>query len=104
VDELLKAEGRQGRIDTAVAVDPPANRERRDVLCDIGGIRRIAAAAEGSVLPPGAVAEALKNLGLRPAVSEKTALTPVWNEWPWLALILALLTLEWILRKPAGLL
>lgn len=104
VDELLKAEGRQGRVDTAIVVDPPANRERRDVLCDIGGIRRIAAAAEGSVLPPGSVAVALKNLGLRPSVTEQTSLTPVWNEWPWLALILGLLTLEWILRKPAGLL
>lgn len=104
VDELLKAEGRQGRIDTAVVVDQPANRERRDALCDLGSIRRIAAAAEGSVLPPGAVAAALKNLGLRPAVTERTSLTPVWNQWPWLGLILGLLTLEWILRKPAGLL
>ncbi|MES2706040.1 MAG: hypothetical protein V4726_05490 [Verrucomicrobiota bacterium] len=104
VDSLLKAEGRQGRIDTAITVDPPANRERRDVLCDLGGIRRLTAAAEGSVVPPGAVADALKNLGLRPAVTERTSLTPVWNQWPWLALILGLLTLEWILRKPAGLL
>ncbi|RYD37366.1 MAG: hypothetical protein EOP86_03655 [Verrucomicrobiaceae bacterium] len=104
VDRLLKEEGRQGSVDAAVTIDPPENRELRGVLCDMGGIRRLAAAAEGFVLPPGGVAEALKNLGLRPSVSEQTSLTPVWNEWTWLALILSLLILEWILRKPAGLL
>jgi|GEM_PF-3497862 len=104
IDRLLKEEGRQGKIDAPLFIDPPENREARNVLCDAGQIRRMAAAGEGWVLPPGAVPHALRKLGLRASVSEETALTPLWNEWPWLWLILGLLTVEWILRKPAGLL
>jgi hypothetical protein len=104
IDRLLIEEGRQGKIDAPLFIDPPENREARDVLCDMGQISRIAAAGGGWVLPPGAVPDALKKLGLRASVTEETSLTPLWNEWPWLWLILGLLTAEWILRKPAGLL
>ena len=104
VSELFKLEDRQGSAGLTLNVTPTDNREQRELLRDQALLTRLAQASSGALLPPYAVPSTLLHLGLRPTITETSSSQPLWDEWPLLLGLLALLTLEWSLRRVAGVL
>ena len=103
VDDLLEGEGIQQRVETAVRIEPEVARELRDTCCDLAMVSRIAEATGGLVVPPTAVETVLSQLDLEPEVSTTVTLEPVWNQWWVLWLVVACLSVEWLVRKLGGL-
>lgn len=74
------------------------------LTADESTLRQVAAAARGSFHREedmAALRDALKPLSRGRVVESETVL---WQEWPWFAAILGLVTLEWLLRKKEGML
>ena len=86
-----------------LAVKAAANPELRQVALDEVTLRSLAEATGGEYLPESR-ARALLDL-LQPHVQGKidTAVWQVWQSWGWFTAVVALLSMEWIIRKRIGL-
>ena len=83
---------------------PPHNTEQQETACNDGLLREMALASGGRFLREeqiGQLSELLSPLGTGRVVESDALL---WQSYWWFAAIVGLLTMEWILRKRAGLL
>lgn len=80
--------------------------ELRQIGPDPSLLRALASATGGEVYTLATLGQLTARLDaspqFRPALVPREAATPVWDRWPWLALLLALLAAEWMLRKRWG--
>ncbi len=91
-------------VRTGFVVLPPPNAELQETACNDGLLREIALASGGRFLREeqiGRLSELLSPLSTGHVVESDTLL---WQSYWWFAAIVGLLTMEWILRKRAGLL
>jgi hypothetical protein len=103
VQSLLGAEGRAEPVELKLDVDPQGGSELSNPLCNLSLLGQIADAAGGSVIPPGAVQNALARLDETPRVKETTLSSrPLWDRWSLFWILIACLTFEWIARKHYG--
>ncbi|MBI5772396.1 MAG: VWA domain-containing protein [Verrucomicrobia bacterium] len=89
---------------TEILVAPPGAGELAHLNCDEELLRQIAFHSGGEYYreeDAGALVERLKPLSQGIVIESDTAL---WQSWWWFVPIVALLTIEWLLRKRAGLL
>jgi hypothetical protein len=93
----------KGARRAAFAVVPPESVELMDLAADGDQLQRLAGESHGKVLAPEDAAELLTLLTPRPAVRVDHPEYRLWQWWPTLALVLLLLTVEWVGRKLAGL-
>ncbi len=103
VSELLGIEKYSKPIEITVTIDPSAELELRNPLCNMPLLCQIADTSGGLILPPTGLAAALKQLDLEPEVSETISKKPLWNRWDLFWLFLLSLGLEWAGRKYLGL-
>jgi hypothetical protein len=73
--------------------------ERVELAADRGLLTSVAALTAGRVLEPAELESVMKRLGPATVSTTERRQIDIWNSWPWLLLILALLTAEWVLRK-----
>ncbi len=100
---LLREEGYAETVKTDVVIEPPFSPELRNTRCNLPLLTQIAAATGGAVVPPTALPTVLATLNLSPEVSEEVGQVPLWPRWRYLALFLGCLSVEWVMRKLAGL-
>jgi hypothetical protein len=81
------------------AVTAAADSEKVELAADSGLMSSIAALTAGRVLDPGDLASLPERLGPPRITQVERRQIDLWNSWPWLLLIVALLTAEWVLRK-----
>ncbi len=85
-------------------VEPPQSGELADLTCDAPLLQQIAETSGGRFLwehELSALPDELRPLSSGQVVETETAL---WQSYLWFAAVVGLLTMEWILRKRAGLL
>ena len=66
-------------------------------------LRQISEASGGLSIPPAALEEVLHVVSLDPQVTETQHVTPLWNRWSNLWIILGCLTTDWWIRRRKGL-
>ena len=91
-------------VRTSFVVLPPASEELQEIACNDGLLREMSLASGGRFLREeqiGQLAELLGPLSTGHVVESDTLL---WQSYWWFLAIVGLLTIEWILRKRAGLL
>ncbi len=103
VSVLLGIEKYSKPFEITVTIDPSAELELRNPLCNMPLLCQIADTSGGLILPPTGLAAALKQLDLEPEVSETISKKPLWNRWDLFWLFLLSLGLEWAGRKYLGL-
>ncbi len=90
-------------VQSPIAVEPTIGQETLFQAADPGLLRDIAEAAKGRSLSldsPEALLEALAPLATGRVVEVEL---PLWQSFPWFLVLIGLLSLEWLLRKGAGL-
>jgi hypothetical protein len=87
------------RVDAEFSVSSAIDSEGVELTADRGVLTSVAALTGGRVLEPVELASLAERLGPATVSGTERRQTDVWNSWPWLILILALLTAEWVLRK-----
>jgi uncharacterized membrane protein len=101
---VIDAEGRVIE-DSRLLVGNTVDREMLDVRAQPRRMAELARASGGQTLQwegnaPGAVAA---RLGEARTVSVEYERSPLWDTWVWLAAIIGLLTVEWVVRRTGGL-
>lgn len=81
------------------SVTGAADSERVELAADSGMLNSLAALSAGKVLSPAELDSLAGRLGPARVTKVERRQVDLWNSWPWLLLIVALLTAEWILRK-----
>lgn len=66
-------------------------------------LKQIAEASGGLSIPPAALEEVLKVVSLAPNVTQSKQVTPLWNRWLNLWIILGCLSTDWWIRRTKGL-
>jgi hypothetical protein len=105
-DQLTGPVGPDGRatpLRSTFEVLPPDNEELVELSADLPVLDEIARATGGQVYTPDKVKELLDRLSAQTATVETNTEYPARRSWVTLALVLALLAVEWGLRKWAGL-
>jgi len=101
VDKVAGPDGKKLRA--TFSVSPPESGERIDLSTNIPLLEELAAKSGGQVLPPERAGQIVDLLASRAATRQVTHETDLSHSgWVLFALV-ALLTLEWLLRKRAGL-
>lgn len=77
--------------------------ETVELAADRGLLNGVATLTGGKVLEPFELETVAERLGPPRVTRAERRQVDLWNAWPWLLAIIALLTLEWILRKRARL-
>jgi len=77
--------------------------ELGDLAVDADGLRRATTLAGGRVVTPAEIGSLAQGFGTGTKVLEERRESTLWDNWPMLALLLAALTAEWLLRRKAGL-
>jgi hypothetical protein len=91
------------KVATAFSVDPSAPAELIELSPDRGLLSRLASLTGGEVFDPPAAARAIDTLRPATLTRHEQRQYVFWDSWPLLALIMILVTVEWLLRKKAGL-
>ncbi len=86
-------------VSSEFSVSATMESERVELTADRGLLNRLAALTGGRVLEPVELDSLFKALGPATVSNPERRQIDLWNSWPWLILILALLTAEWALRK-----
>jgi hypothetical protein len=86
-------------VSAEFSVTAAMDAERVELSADRGLLTSVAALTAGKVLDPLELDTLVERLGPATVSSTERRQIDVWNSWPWLILILALLTAEWVLRK-----
>lgn len=77
--------------------------EALDIVADDTVLRQLADWTGGTVATPADAERVLESLGPESSFSRRRWATPLWNTWPVVLAFLSILSLEWVLRKKAGL-
>jgi hypothetical protein len=105
-DQLLGPSSPDGKavpLRAPFTVSPRPSTELTDLATNVPLLEEIAAKCGGKVFTAENAGELAELLAQRTAVREYRAETKLWQAWPTLVSFLALLTLEWLARKWAGL-
>jgi hypothetical protein len=103
VDELLTREGAAAVGTEFVVAAPGTSRELSELSTDLDTPRAMAAASGGKVAGPESADSVLDVFGPGSRrLSEIRELT-LWDSWPMLALMVLIITAEWLLRRRKGL-
>lgn len=81
------------------SVTAAADSETVELAADTGLMSSVAALTAGKVLHPAELDSLSGQLGPARVTKVERRQVDLWNSWPWLLLIVALLTAEWVLRK-----
>ena len=103
IPSLLAAERYDGVISTVINIDPNGSLEFRHPLCNLPLLNQVARSGNGVVLPPSALASAVKELDMEPEITKSSRRQPMWNQWKFLWIFVGCLSLEWMGRKLIGL-
>ncbi len=90
-------------VTTAFAVTDAIDAEQVELAADRGLLSRVASLSTGALLDPLELAAVAERLGPATVRNEERRQIDLWNSWMWWALIVALFTAEWLLRKKARL-
>lgn len=103
VTVIAKRDGQEIGRDTARFLIYEDDRELENPAADLNLARQIAEVTEGESVTPERLAAYIKGLG-RTGYTESVTYEEhrVWDNWPFLLIFTALLTLEWWLRKRHG--
>lgn len=85
-----------------ITVDPP-RREFANITADIPALTQLAQRTEGQLITPNNVTELATLIADRSQITITSLSEELWNKWPALALVVVLLTIEWLIRKSSGL-
>jgi hypothetical protein len=96
-------DGRPAPLRALFSVSPRESTEMTDLATNLPLLEEIAAKSGGKVFTADTAAELGELLTQRAATRSYSTETKLWQAWPTLAAFLALLTLEWLARKWAGL-
>ncbi len=97
------SDGRAAKLRAAFEVVPPDSEELIDLSANITLLDELAKVSGGTVVTPATASTLVERLAERSATREVTLLRPVRQSWLTLAVLLAVLAAEWIVRKWAGL-
>lgn len=103
VAEQLLARDNKQKVTTEFSVDPATAVEQIELTPDRGLLGRLAGLTGGKVADAPAARGLLGVLGEPELVLNRRREYPLWHSWPLLALLVALATGEWVLRKKEGL-
>jgi len=100
VQSLLVSEGHDSDVEQTITVDMKATTELTDPVCNLPLLHQLADASGGTLLPPGALPNALAHLNIAPE-SQDTVLSrqPMWNRWLFLWIFMGCMTMEWLARR-----
>ncbi len=90
-------------VETQFVVQPPVDVEMQTLACNPGSLRQLASITGGEFLmieDAASISDKLKRFRTGSLVESQVLL---WQSYPWFATIVGLLSLEWFLRKRAGL-
>jgi hypothetical protein len=91
------------RITSQFKVQPPIDLEMESLACNVVDLEKVASATGGSfamIEEANTIVDKLKAYRTGKIVESKTLL---WQSYPWFVTIMTLLSIEWFLRKRAGL-
>jgi hypothetical protein len=97
------ADGRPAPLRVPFAVTPRETTEMSELALNLPLLEELAAKSGGKVFTPETATGLAELLTQRQATRTERTETKLWRSWPTLFLFLALLTLEWVGRKWAGL-
>jgi len=104
VAEILEAEGTAKTVETGFTVDPAASGEQVELAADRVLAGQVAGGSGGLSVEPARVERVLEALGLGDQTQKpKLSQWDLWDSWPLLGVLLALVTGEWLIRKRIGL-
>ncbi len=103
VDQLLAREKVTDGVEIQIEYEPELDREQMDPRADRPLLEYLARRTGGAVLEPTTLANLHQVLALEPRTLESAQRTPLWDRWWCLGIIAGCLTVEWLLRKRAGL-
>jgi len=103
VDQLLAREKVTDGVEIQIEYEPELDREQMDPRADRPLLEYLARQTGGAVLEPTTLANLHQVLALEPRTLESAQRTPLWDRWWCLGIIAGCLTVEWLLRKRAGL-
>jgi hypothetical protein len=92
------------KVSTEVVVSPAQADELTELSADRAVLDQLAALTGGAVATPADAADLVKRLGPGTHTVTEAKHYLLWNSWPLLLTIIAVATVEWILRKRWGLL
>lgn len=81
------------------SITAAADSETVELSADSGLMNGIAALTGGKALKPADLDSLADRLGAANVTAAERRQVDLWNSWPWLLLIVALLTAEWMVRK-----
>ena len=90
-------------VSAEFAVDPVGSAEELELSADTALLGRMASLSGGVVLQPDEADQLIDALGPRSLTRRQRRELRVWDSWALLALIIAAVSAEWIIRKRAGL-
>jgi hypothetical protein len=103
IDTAAVPEG-QLKARTQFKVAPRENMERTMLSLNEDLLRRISVASGGEYFREERADEVIAKLAPLSSGTIIEGETVLWQSWPWFGIIVGLLTIEWIIRKRAGLL
>jgi hypothetical protein len=86
-------------VSSQFAVTAVVDAEKVELAADGGLLNSVASLTAGRVLDPNELESLFGRLGPARVTRTERRQIDIWNSWPWLLLIVALLTAEWVLRK-----
>jgi hypothetical protein len=95
--EIIAVDGRRSAREIVIAQLP--EHERTGAPINRKWLRQIAEATGGQVFPAANLPEALARLPRHNVEYSQTREEPLWNNWLWLVLLLALHCFEWYWRR-----
>ena len=95
--------GPAGKLRSGFEVLAPDAEELADLSANLPLLEQIAAASGGKVYDITAVGDLARDVAARAAVRETESVSPLRRSWWTLAVVVLLLTAEWVIRKLSGL-
>ena len=102
IKELLAGSGVK-EVVTGFSVEQIVPAEQTELVADRGLLRRLASLTGGAVAEPPRAQRLLGLFGEPILTRRELRQRVLWDNWPYLTLILILVTAEWLLRKKVGL-
>ena len=104
VKDILAAEGAAESVEAGFTVGASASDEQVELAADPVLAAQVARISGGVSVEPAQIDQVLKALGVGEAKEPpKRAQWDLWDSWPLLLLLLAMVTAEWLIRKRIGL-
>ena len=97
-EQILASEGVES-VETEFAVDPSRSPETLEVAANRELLQRVAELTGGAALPPWQADRVQQYLPPGTYVRSQRHEYVLWNSWPFLLLVFAILTAEWVLRR-----